>query len=186
QCDSCDRILGLATSRAIVLVVPAFSMAEPHQAIDLKERARNRLSNDLQNQVRELGRSKQYHGVQDDFSALASVLTRSAAQERDGLQRVTAGLLNAAEVISLDRQILTAAADLQNTFRMSGQDAIVLASVLQHLQETTPAESCFLSRNSKDFDEPGVRDQLERLGCRYFADFDKAFQYIASRVGPQA
>jgi hypothetical protein len=32
-------------------VIPAFSLAEPHQALALKEKTRNRLSNELQQQL---------------------------------------------------------------------------------------------------------------------------------------
>jgi hypothetical protein len=33
DCESCATIIGLAADRHITLVLPAFSLAEPHQAI---------------------------------------------------------------------------------------------------------------------------------------------------------
>jgi len=45
---------------------------------------------------------------------------------------------------------------------MSGQNAIVLAHVDIH----RPAESCFLNRNTKDFDDSDVRERLEAYGLR--------------------
>ena len=185
QCEACDEILELAVSGSILLVVPAFSLAEPHQALALKEKARRRLSNELQTHFSELGRSKKYRSVHDDFAALASVLIRSAEQERDGLQHAITGLLRIAEIVPLDAEILTSAGSLQSTFAMSGQDAIILASVLRHLQQVAPAESCFLSRNSRDFDDPYIREQLDQFGCRYFAQFDNARKYILTRVRAQ-
>jgi predicted nucleic acid-binding protein len=183
QSDSCDAIVNLAASGDISLVIPAFSLAEPHQALAQKEKTRNRLNNELQQQVSELGRSKPYRGVPDDFSALAGILIRSANQERDGLQRAIGGLLRTAEVIALDGGIVRSAGELQTAFAMSGQDAIVLASVLQHLERTKPAESCFLNRNSRDFDDPDVRERLDRFGCRFFARFDHGFQFVLARLG---
>ena len=183
QSDSCDAIVNLAASGDISLVIPAFSLAEPHQALALKEKARNRLSNELQQQLSELGRSKPYRGVPDEFSALASLLIRSADQEREGLQRAIGGLLRTAEVIPLDGGIVTAGGELQTAFPMSGQDAIVLASVLQHLERTGPAESCFLNRNSRDFDDPDVRERLDRFGCRFFGRFDRGYQFILASLG---
>jgi predicted nucleic acid-binding protein len=183
QSDSCDAIVNLAASGEISLVIPAFSLAEPHQALALKEKMRNRLSNELQQQLSELGRSKPYRGVPDEFSALTSLLIRSADQERDGLQRVIGGLLRAAEVIPLDGGIVTGGGELQTAFAMSGQDAIVLASVLQHLERTKPAESCFLNRNSRDFDDPDVRERLDRFGCRFFGRFDHGCQFILASLG---
>ena len=47
QCDACDEILNLAVSGAISLLVPAFSLADPHQALALKAKPRNKLSNEL-------------------------------------------------------------------------------------------------------------------------------------------
>ena len=41
QSDSCDAIVNLAASGDISLVIPAFSLAEPHQALALKEKTRN-------------------------------------------------------------------------------------------------------------------------------------------------
>jgi hypothetical protein len=183
QCDACNAILDLAASGRIALAVPAFSLAEPHQALALKEKARNRLSNELQTHISELGRSRAYRAVLDDFGSLVSVLIRSAEHEREGLQDAIAGLLKTAAVIPLNSTILSSAGELQVGLGMSGQDAIVLASVLQHLQDKSRAESCFLSRNSRDFDDPDVRDRLDRFGCRYFAQFDQALQFIRARLG---
>ena len=183
QCDSCDAIPGLAVSGLISLVVPAFSLAEPHRALALKAKARNRLSNELRTHISELGRSRPYRAVPDDFTALASILIQSAGQERDGLQRAIAGILGTAEIIPLDSIALAGAAELQASLGMSGQDAIVLSSVIQHLQNSRPAESCFLSRNSRDFDDPDVRDRLDQFGCRYFAEFEPALRYIRTRPG---
>lgn len=178
QSEACDEILILAASGAVSLVIPAFSLAEPHQALMLKAKARNRLSNELRTHISELGRSKPYRGVPEDFTALASLLIRSAEQERDGLQRSITGLLRTAKVIPLDAEILSSAVDLQATLGMSGQDAIVMTSVLRHLSLSSPIESCFLSRNSRDFDDPDVREKLDHFGCRYFAEFNNALQYI--------
>jgi hypothetical protein len=183
QCDACNAILDLAASGRISLVVPAFSLAEPHQALALKEKARNRLSNELQTHISELGRSRAYRAVPDDFGSLVSILVRSAEHEREGLQDAIAGMLNTAAVIPLDSTILSSAGELQASLGMSGQDAIVLASVLGHLQDNSPTESCFLSRNSRDFDDPDVRDRLDQFGCQYFAQFDKALQFIRGRLG---
>jgi len=120
QCEACDRILQFAVSRRISLLVPAFSLAEPHQALTLKEKARNRLSNELRTHIRELGRSRAYQAVPEDFTALASILVESAERERDGLHRVISDLLNVAEIIPLDSAVLVHARELQAELGMSG------------------------------------------------------------------
>lgn len=184
QHEACDGILRLAESGRINLLIPAFSLAEPHQALSAKEKARNRVVNDLRGHIREIGRSKRHHAVPNEFAPFASVLVRSAEQERAGLQQAIKELLRIANVIPLDAEILNAAIALQAELGMSGQDAIVLASVLHHLSHTTPSESCFLSRNLRDFDDPDVRDRLDHFACRYFAGFEAALQHILTRVFP--
>jgi predicted nucleic acid-binding protein len=182
QSESCDAIVDLAAAGDILLVIPAFSLAEPHQTLRQKENARNKLLNDLRPQLSELGRSKPYRGIPEDFSPLATILTRSADREREGLQLAIAGLLRTAEVIPLDGAVVASAGELQTDLRMSGQDAIVLASVLRHLEQTTPKESCFLNRDGGDFDDPDVRERLERFGCKFFARFDHGHQSVLANL----
>jgi hypothetical protein len=180
ECDSCKAIIELASGGQISLAVPAFSLAEPHVALSGKERARSRLSNDLRVQLSELGRSRPHHAVPASFEHLAAILIASAQGEREGLRDTVSDLLRTAEVIALDTLILRSAADVQTQYSMSGQDAIVLASVISHLEIHRPAQSCFLNRNSKDFDDPDIRERLEALGCRFFARFEDGLGYIAS------
>ena len=183
ECDSCTEFIEMASTGRIFLVVPAFSLAEPHVAIAGKEKARSRLSNDLRGQLVELGRSKRRHGVPASFDALVSVLVDSAQFEREGLRDTISQLLRTAEVIALDGAILHSAAEIQVEFGMSGQDAIVLSSILAHLDRHNPEESCFLNRNSKDFDDPDVRERLEVRGCKFFVKFEDGLRYVTARIG---
>jgi hypothetical protein len=92
-------------------------------------------------------------------------------------------MLRTAEVILLDGAILKSAVDIQAEFGMSGQDAVVLASALAHLAFHRPTESCFLNRNSKDFDDPDVRERLETRGCKFFGKFEDGLRHVVSRIG---
>ncbi len=182
ECDSCAEIVDLASNGRISLAVPAFSLAEPHVAILGKEKARSRLSNDLRHHLFELGRSKPHRAVPATFETLASVLIASAQFERDGLRDTISSLLQNAEVIPLDAPILRSASEIQVEFGMSGQDAIVLASVLSHLNLHHPLESCFLNRNSKDFDDPDILERLEARGRGFFGSFEAGRNYIVARI----
>lgn len=182
ECDSCAAFIDLASTGRITLVLPAFSLAEPHVAISGKEKARARLSNDLRGQLLELGRSKRHRAVPASFDALVSVLVASAQFEREGLSDTISQLLRTAEVIALDGAVLHSAAGIQVEFGMSGQDAIVLASVLAHLNQRKSGESCFVNRNSKDFDDPDIRERLEARNCRFFAKFQDGLRYVVSRI----
>jgi hypothetical protein len=102
--------------------------------------------------------------------------------EREGLLNTISELLRAADVIALDAGILRSATDVQAVYGMSGQDAIALASVLAHLELHRPPESCFLNRNSKDFDDPDIRERLETFGCKFFTNFADGLRYVVSRI----
>ena len=65
---------------------------------------------------------------------------------------------------------------------MSVQDSIVLASIVSHLAATKPVESCFLNRNTKDFDDPNVQEMLDEFGCKFFGRFDDGLHYIEARL----
>jgi hypothetical protein len=69
---------------------------------------------------------------------------------------------------------------------LSLQDALVLASIQLHLDRGRPSESCFLNRNVKDFDDPRVREMLDKYGCKLLGSFDRGLAYIQSRLRPQA
>jgi hypothetical protein len=109
QCESCEQLIGLASTKALQLVIPAFSLAEPHATLLRTKNARSRLSNDLLPHLRELARSRPYREVSGNLNDLADVLTRSAEREREGLRRTIERMLNTAYVIPLDSYVLGAA-----------------------------------------------------------------------------
>ena len=183
QCESCEQLVKIASTGSIRLVIPAFSLAEPHIALMRKGNERSRLSGDLQKHLSELGRSRPYREAPGDFSELVAVLIKSAERERSGLKGAIERMLKTAEVIPLDADMFYRANSVRFALDMSAQDSIILASVIHHLEETKPLESCFLNRNTKDFDNPDVRDDiLGEFGCKFFARFDDGLRYIEARL----
>jgi hypothetical protein len=136
----------------------------------------------LQKHLSELGRSKTYREAPGNFGELVALLITSAGSERTGLRRVTDGMLKTAEIIPLNSDVFHAASRIQFAFDMPAQDSIVLASIASHLMATKPAESCFLNRNTKDFDVPNVRDVLDQFGCKFFGRFDDGLHYVEARL----
>jgi hypothetical protein len=130
----------------------------------------------------ELGRSRPHREIPASFDTLAAALIASAQFEREGVQRTVKELLRASEIIPLDVSILQSAAATELEYSLSGQDSIVLASVVAHLKTHNPAESCFLNRNSKDFDDPHIHERLDKFGCKFFARFAPGLAYILSRL----
>jgi predicted nucleic acid-binding protein len=178
ESQSCTDIIGLASRGLIKIVIPAFSLAEPHQAISSKAKVRSRLGGDLRKHLSELARSKPHRDIPVIFDALSVVLVESAQLEREGLKQTVSDVLAVAEVIPLTAAVLRSAAAIESDFGLSGQDAIVLASVFGHLETNEQIESCFLNRNTRDFD----RDRLEVFHCEFLPKFVQGVEYIESRI----
>ena len=182
ESQSCAEIIRLASHSQIRLLVPAFSLAEPHQVISAKAKVRSRLGQDLRQHLGELARSKPHREISTTSDALSAALITSAQLEREGLRQTISELLAVAEVVPLTTMVLRLAVDIESKFGMSGQDAIVLASVFGRLETDPSIESCFVNQNTRDFDDPDIRDRLEALGCRFFPRFAQALGYISSRL----
>ena len=182
QCESCQRLVDIAGAQSVRLIIPAFSLAEPHITIMHKASQRSRLSAELKKQLSELGRSKPNREASSSFNEIAALLIRSEESERAGLARAMDAILKAAEIVPLDSDVFHRAAEFQSAFGISMQDSIVLASVVRHLEDTKPAKSCFLNRNTRDFDDPNIREILEQHTCKFFGRFDHAPAYIEANI----
>jgi len=54
--------------------------------------------------------------------------------------------------------------------------------VLEQALEQEQCESCFLNRNTRDFDDPNVREMLDEFGCKFFGRSDDGLHYIEARL----
>jgi len=91
QSESCQRLVSLAVAGSIQLIIPAFSLVEPHITLMHKGNERSRLRTELQGQLSELGRSKPYREASGSFDDLTALLIRSAEGERAGLESAIDG-----------------------------------------------------------------------------------------------
>jgi hypothetical protein len=56
-------------------------------------------------------------------------------------------LLNIGDIVALTADILIEAASCETTYDLTPQDALVYASVTDHLRRYQPQQACFLNRN---------------------------------------
>jgi hypothetical protein len=97
------------------------------------------------------------------------------------LERVVQRLLRSGSCLPMTLGAFDRALDLERTLGLSPQDAIVLASVTSDAAARPLEEAkVFVSRNSKDFDDPAVRAELEQLGCLYISKFSDALSFTRS------
>jgi len=92
-----------------------------------------------------------------------------------------------ATVIPLSGTMLKSSLDARQRFSLQPQDSIIFSSVEHFLRERGTAESVFANKNSADFSGLEIKTHFEKLGCKLFASFSNARQYIESvarRTGP--
>ena len=180
QAASCRSLVAVCAAGGASLVVPAFSIAEPFHTYVARAKERSRVGEGLRMQLGELARSETFGDEAEALQRVTGLLVRSAEEERSGLQRAMQEILGVAELIPLDGRIIAEANDLERTLKLSPQDAIVLASVLSHLNATRPEKSCFMNRNTKDFDDPDVIARLTAFACKLLPRFDDGLGYVQS------
>lgn len=72
QCESCEALVRLAGSGSIRLVIPAFSLAEPHITLMRKGNERSLLASQLKAQLSGLVRSNDYREASGSFNQLTA------------------------------------------------------------------------------------------------------------------
>jgi predicted nucleic acid-binding protein len=182
QQTSCEEILRLSEAGKVHLVLPAYSIAEPYETLVRRYGQRKRMKAELDVELRQLSRTTTYAQRLSGFQNLTALLIDSADEEAKRLEEVRERLLKAGEIIPLEVLTLTHATQYQRAHGLSPQDAIVYAAVLSNLKQQGTAQSCFLNRNAKDFDDPDLVEELNAYNCKLLAQFDTGYQFIRSRL----
>ena len=182
QYKACESILAICEAGETKLVLPAFCIAEPYETLIRRAKQRGNLSRELTAELGQLLRSESYREEVDTLQNVTNILVRSGEEEKQRLNETLDRILSITEVIPLERNILVSAIIHQTSLDLSPPDSIVYASVLHHLSTNAPAKSCFLNRNSKDFDDPDIVDALDIYSCKMLPRFDSGYDYIQSKI----
>lgn len=182
QFESCEQILQLCEAGRVQLVIPAYSLAEPHEKLIRQANSRKELQRKLRDEIQQLSRTVSYTSRISNIQDIANLLVQSNEEERQRFVQYRERLLQSAEVIALTADILTKAAASESPYDLKPQDALVYASVITHLRQNQPQIACFLNRNTKDFDNPDIVDELNRFNCRMIPRFDQGYGFIRSQL----
>jgi len=182
QYQWCENLLSLGEAKKITLLLPAYCLVEPHEKLARQRNVREELQRALNAEVRQLSRTAPYtsriHQIQD----IANLLSQSILDEKQRFNQFLLRILDIAEVIPLTADILRVGEQSESLHRLRPQDAIVYASVINHLRQSITSESCFLNRNSHDFDTPNILQELTQYNCRMIPLFDQGYHFIYKRV----
>lgn len=183
ECEQAEQLVGLADSKEIQLIIPAFSGSEPYERMTRRKNTRQELHDRLAAEVRELKRSSPYIGIDETTRGLNVILSESASEEKARLDATLGRLTNISTMIPLTGDVLRTSIDYQSEFALGPQDAIVFASVVSHLQsQDSDAAKLLVTRNVRDFSNQDISDLLSRHSCKLLFRFTDAVGYIQSRL----
>jgi predicted nucleic acid-binding protein len=182
QSESCEQILALCTAGQAQLVLPAYSLAEPHETLVRKRKQRQAAWVPLDLELSQLARTAAYRAPIQEIQAVAPIFQTASEDESQRFADYRQQLLQVAEIIPLSQSVLEQAANCELAYNLSPQDALVYASVAAHLARTQPLIACFLNRNSRDFDTPDILEALRSLNCRMIPRFDHGYRFIQTQI----
>ena len=182
--ESCGHILTAAQQGGITLALPAFCLGETYESWVRRSRERRALHEQLTRELKQLARSQTYNTLLRDSSAVTRALISSGEEEKQRLDRVIISMTDVAAIIPLARETIQQAIPLQASRSLSPQDAIVYSSILAHMSSAPGQPKCFLTRNSRDFANPDVEQDLQRHDCKLLTKFINGLDYIRGRMEP--
>src|SRR4029077_20107434 len=98
----------------------------------------------------------------------------TAQQDRARLENALARIAKCGTIEPSTSDTVAEALRIERELGLSPQDATVYATVLTHLGKAGNGEKLFINRNSNDFANPTIEDQLAKLGCKLLTRFEAA------------
>lgn len=182
QSKHCEKIIALCRKKKAKLVIPAYSFAEALYKLEAQRKEREDFRERLSSQLSQLTRTAQYTSQIKNFRALDTFLTQNVEEEKSRFEKYRKSLTSIAEIIGFDAQTIQAARRIESKYNLTLQDAIVFSSVLNHLRQNKVARSCFLNRNSKDFNTTDIKNRLKSFNCKLIPSFKDGFEFISSQI----
>lgn len=171
--EYCEQLIQLAEAREIRLVLPAFSISEPIQTLYRRHAERREIQRVLNEDIRLLARTKSFEERLRHGAEVVSILDESRREEQRRLDEVLERVTAVAEIIPLSEQVVVGARQLREEANLQHPDAVVLASVVDHLKTADTEEAkVFLQRDRKDFLNPDVKEILDQFGCAQVGSFE--------------
>lgn len=176
-----DRIVKLAETSNIQLVIPACALFEPYETLVRRSKQRRALINKLRSEIEQLARSADFAHLRDSSTPVTGTLGESLKVEAGALCATIRRLADVALVLPLSDQTLKAAIDIQVQFRLQPQDAVVFASIDRFLSGQGSGQKLFANHNSRDFLPHEAH--FQQYNCKVLPRFGDARRFIERQVG---
>jgi predicted nucleic acid-binding protein len=178
QHEWCERILALAETERVRLIMPSFCIGEAYGALVGRNKRRLELYDKLTRELKELARSKPYNSAREEFFEITRLLSTSGREEKNRLDAAVLRIVNAATLIAINQEIVKKAMELQSTRDLDPQDSLVYAAILSHLASDRSRPAHFITKNAKDFSNPDIEKDLQDLECSLFPGFGEAYGFL--------
>jgi predicted nucleic acid-binding protein len=170
------------------LIIPAFSIGECFETLVRRSKQRKQLAETVSTELKQLSRSLSYRSEITALDSITRLLISSLEDDKRRLDETLARMLSTCEIIPLSKEVVMNAMSYREMFGFGYQDSIVYSSVMHHLELGIlelgiKVASCFLNRNSKDFDDPDITEMLESKNCKLLFNFDKGRDYVRGLLG---
>ncbi len=182
QRDICERILKVCGTDGVQLVIPAYCLAEPYEALTRRRKRRTKMKQELDAEFGQIARTETRVDRLRRFRDITELLTASIEEEEKQLDAVCSRLSDTAEVIPLDDDILAMSRECRSEHDFSPQDSVVYATVLAHLALNPGTRSCFIDKD-KDFHDRRVVEELAGYRCELLRDFGAGYGFIVAGGG---
>jgi hypothetical protein len=181
EASAVSKLIEFASKKKIELVIPSFSMIEPHYKLEGDRRVRTRLLASIDEQVGQIARSKGFESLRDQSISLLKALAHKADADKMNFDTVTQRVIGLATVIPLTVDVLKRAIVWQ-AMDLEPFDALVFASIEIHLQANPTDECIFASKDKKAFLQQAVSNALKSLGCTVIPTFTNAVGFVEARI----
>lgn len=179
QALSCLRLLEISEAGKSRLIIPAYSIGECFDTLVRRSKQRKQLADTVSIELKQLSRSLSYRNEATALDSITRLLISSLEDDKRRLDETLTKLLSIAEIIPLSKEVVNNAVRYRELFGFGYQDSLVYSSVMYHLELGMEMASCFLNRNSKDFDDPDIIEMLEGKDCKMLFSFDKGSEYVS-------
>lgn len=183
ESEPANSILEHANRGKINLFIPAFSLAEPFWTLTHRSKNRKESLDVLAREQRTLSRSSEWEGFAELLGQFIDQTSVIEETERNELEQISRDILTPAHVIEFSAPVFEAALSFSMQLGLGMQDAIVFASVHEHLANSTErTRSVFISRDRKDLGNPLITQRLRELGCSYVPTFGNGLELISGNI----
>lgn len=132
---------------------------------------------------KQLSRSLAYKSQVPALDSITRQPINSLEDDERRLDEIPIRAPEVAEIVPLNKSVATEAISYRKKYGLGCQNHLVFSPVIDHLPLERGAPTCYLNRNSKDFDDPDIVETLRKMGCKMLFSFDNRLDDVNGLLG---